>query len=273
MVDRCDDPLFGAIPERVLLRDAPLVRVLGQVRFTKIAKIAEESYIANFQEAIRTAYPRFHSDVVQGVELNLNLGGQELQPRVTNSVIWRFLDASKMYRVSLSQDAITLETAKYVSREDFLDRFNFILYCLQETIRPSVVERIGFRYANRLHGEEVLSSLDELVHPELLNVVQPNFAHQIDISMSEVTGTTAEGKLIVRYGLAPADYSYDPDMNPPINERSWVLDVDSYSTACAGSEFDAQTMREALDKVADRAYAFFRWSIKDKFLERFGATQ
>ena len=48
MADRCDDPLFGEIPERVLLSDAPLVRVLGQVRFPKIVKIGEESYIAEF---------------------------------------------------------------------------------------------------------------------------------------------------------------------------------------------------------------------------------
>ena len=53
MADRCSDPLFGEVPDRVLLSGAPLVRVLGQVKFPRIAKIAEESYIANFQEAIR----------------------------------------------------------------------------------------------------------------------------------------------------------------------------------------------------------------------------
>jgi len=61
MADRCDDPLFGEVPERVLLSSAPLVRVLGQVKFPRIAKIAEESYIANFQEAIRGEYPHFQS--------------------------------------------------------------------------------------------------------------------------------------------------------------------------------------------------------------------
>jgi len=270
MADRCDDPLFGEIPERVLLSDAPLVRVLGQVRFPKIVKIAEESYIAEFQEAIRKEYPHFQSDVIQGVELNL--AGEALQHRVMNTVIWRFFDPTKVLRVSLSQDAITLETASYVSRDDFLSRLGFILNSLQETIGPSLVQRVGFRYVDRLQGEELLASLDSLIQQELLNVLQPNLTSQIEISMTEVTGTTKEGKLIARYGLAPANFSHDPDIAPPVGERSWVLDVDSYSTNCAGQEFDAKMLCGELDKVAARAYAFFRWSITDAFLEKFGAN-
>ena len=148
MADRCDNPLFGEISQRVLLRDALLVRVLGQVRFPKIFKIAEESYIAEFQEAIRQEYPHFQSDMTQGVELKL--AGGTLQHRVMNTVIWRFFDPTKVLRVSLSQDAITLETASYVSRDDFLSRLDFILNSVQETIGPSLVQRVGFRYVDRL---------------------------------------------------------------------------------------------------------------------------
>lgn len=271
MGKRFDDPLFGDIPDRELLSDAPLVRVLGQVRFPKIVKIADESYIADFQEAIRKEYPHFQSDVVQGVELNL--AGQELQHRVMNTVIWRFFDPSRVLRVSLSQDGITLETAKYVSRDDFLKRLGFVLSRLQETIDPRFVQRVGFRYVDRLQGEELLGSLDELIQPELLNVLKPNLTSNIDISMTEITSTTKEGKLIARYGLAPMNYSHDPDTAPPVNERSWVLDVDSYSTGCAGQAFDAKMLCGELDKVAARAYAFFRWSITDQFLKQFGVNQ
>lgn len=271
MADRGDDPLFGGIPKSVHLADAPLVRVLGQVRFPKIVKISEESYIADFQEAIRKKYPHFQSDVVKGVELNL--AGEELQHRMMSSVIWRFSDPSRAIRVSLAQDAITLETASYVSRDDFLGRLSFILECLNKTIVPSSVERVGFRYVDRLHNDEHLESLAQLIQPELLNVLQPNLTPKIEISMTEITGATAEGKLIARYGLAPAGFSHDPEVAPPVKTRSWVLDVDSYSINCAGQEFDVRMLHDKLDKVAARAYAFFRWSITKEFLERFGATQ
>lgn len=269
MADRCDDPLFGEVPERVLLSDAPLVRVLGQVKFPRIAKIAEESYIANFQEAIRGEYPHFQSDTIQGVDIVIT--GNEVRPRQLTTTIWRFFDARRVLRVSLGPDAITLETASYVSRGDFLRRLEFILTKLVETIRPALVERVGFRYVDRLDDPDDLNSLSELIHAELLNVLQSELLRHIDISMTEITGTTKEGKIIARYGLAPPQFSHDPDMAPPIGVKSWVLDVDSFSTNCAGQAFNTQMLCAELDKVAARAYAFFRWGVTEKFLERFGA--
>ncbi|WP_172721030.1 TIGR04255 family protein [Pseudooceanicola lipolyticus] len=269
MADRCDDPLFGEVPERVPLSNAPLVRVLGQVKFPRIAKISEETYIADFQEAIRGEYPHFQHDMIQG--LDIVLVGNELKPRQLTTFVWRFFDASRALRVSLGPDAITLETGKYESRNDFLARFEFILEKLFETIRPSLVERVGFRYVDRLQASDDLETLPELVHPELLNVLQSGLVQHIDISMTEITGTTKEGKIIARYGLAPPQYSHDPEMAPPVSEKSWVLDVDSYSTNCAGQSFDTQMLCSELDNVAARAYAFFRWSVTEKFLERFGA--
>lgn len=269
MADRCDDPLFGEVPDRVLLSNAPLVRVLGQVKFPRISKIAEESYIADFQEAIRDEYPHFQSDTIQGVDIVVN--GNEVKPRQVTTVIWRFFDARKVLRVSLGPDAITLETASYVSRDDFLSRFEFILGKLVETIRPSLVQRVGFRYFDRLQDPADLEAISDLVHPELLNILQSGLVQHIDISMTEITGATKEGRIIARYGLAPPKFSHDVEMAPPVGVKSWVLDVDSYSTNCEGQSFDTQMLCTELDKVAARAYAFFRWSVTERFLERFGA--
>lgn len=271
MSARSDDPLFGEVPERVLLASAPLIRVLGQVKFPKIVKISDETYIGDFQEAIRHLYPHLQKDLVQGVELNV--AGPTLQHTTTTTVIWRFFDLEQVIRVSLSSDAITLETARYVSRDDFLQRMKVVLEALQATIKPSIVQRVGFRYVDRLQGPECLGDLSALIQQELLNVVQPNLMKYIDISMTEVSGDTREGKLIARYGLAPPNYSHDPSMAPPVPEKSWVLDVDSFSTRCAGQAFEAKMLCDELDKVAARAYAFFRWSVTDRFLERFGATK
>src|SRR5690606_31729095 len=102
-------------------------------------------------------------------------------------------------------------------------------------------------------------------------VLHSDLLRHIDFSMTEITGTTKEGKIIARYGLAPPQFSHDPDMAPPIGVKSWVLDIDSFSTNCAGQAFDTQMLCAELDKVAARAYAFFRWGVTEKFLERFGA--
>ncbi len=104
-------------------------------------------------------------------------------------------------------------------------------------------------------------------------MLQSGLIQHIDKSMTEITGTTKEGKIIARYGLAPPNFSHDPDMVPPVQEQRWVLDVDSYSTDYDGQEFDTKMLLIELDMVAARAYAFFRWSVTEKFLERFGAKQ
>ncbi len=255
----------------MLLDNAPLVRVLGQVKFPRIAKIAEESYIADFQGAIRGEYPHFMNETIHG--LDIVLAGNEMKQRPITSVIWRFFDSSEVIRVSLMPDAIALETAAYVSRMDFLSRFELILEKLVMTVRPSLVERVGFRYVDRLLDPDDLACLSDLIHPELLNVLQSGLMQHIDVSMTEITGITKEGRIIARYGLAQPNFSHDPDMVPPVQEKSWVLDVDSYSTDHERQEFDTKMLLIELDKVAARAYAFFRWSVTEKFLERFGAGQ
>ncbi len=270
MANRSTDPLFGEVPERLMLSNAPLVRVIGQVRFSKIVKISEEPYIADFQEAIRGDYPHFQGDKIQAVELNLTDG--TMQHRTVNSVVWRFFDAERVIRVSLGSDAITLETAKYTSRNDFLGRLKTLLLALQETIKPSLAQRVGFRYVDRLQGDALMQELPELIQPELLNVLQPTLMQHIDYSMTEIQSRTKEGNLIARYGMAPPEFSHDPDMAPPVSDKSWVLDIDSFSTSCAGNKFSADTLHDELDKVAARAYAFFRWSVADEFINRFGGS-
>ena len=268
---RSKDPLFGKVSERILLKDAPLVRALGQVTFPKIVKISEESYIGDFQEAIRGDYPHLQRDNIQSVEVNVDQS--DMQHQTTETVIWRFLDLERIFRVSLRTDAITLETARYESREEFMKRLKVVLNALSSTIKPAAVTRVGFRYVNRIKGEKYVGSLSKLIRPELLNVLQPNLLQHIEYSMTDIVCQTKEGKLIVRNGMVPPKFTHDPDLAPPVEDTSWVFDIDSFSTNCEGSEFEPKFLCEELSKVAARAYTFFRWGITDQFLQSFGATE
>jgi len=49
---------FGPVVPAVPLPGAPLVFVVAQARFERIASIVAEEFIAAFQEAIRGSYPR-----------------------------------------------------------------------------------------------------------------------------------------------------------------------------------------------------------------------
>lgn len=269
MTARDHDPFFGKVPERVHLEAAPLVRVLAQVRFPRILKIADEAYIGDFQEAIRREYPNLEPEMVRGIHLDVNDNG--ISHRVQEAIVWRFLDKEKTHRVSLSQDFITLEAARYGTREDFLARFGALISALQKTICPSNATNIGFRYINRMSGDDALSRLPAVVRPELLNVLQASFLPYVETSMTELSAATLEGRLLVRFGLAPAGFTHDPSTAPAVPERSWVLDVDS--TLETDAEFEASALQERLESAAGRAYSFFRWSVQPAFLDQYGRAK
>lgn len=258
------DPLFGAIPERVQLGQAPLVRVLGQVTYPRMAKILHEVNISDFQDAIYVDYPVFRLDEMH--EIGLAATKNNFAPRQSTSQIWRFFDANEIYRISLGPDSIALETLVYLSRNDFLSRFNFILKSLFETINPRQVDRVGMRYVNRL---ENIENLSKFIRPELLNVMtQPNLVNHVDFSMTQMNGATREGQVVIHYGIIPPNVSHDHDIMVPSDRKSWILDVDSSTAACSGNLFDSRLL-EVLDSLASRAYAVFRWATTPDLLDHF----
>ncbi|RRH76581.1 TIGR04255 family protein [Falsigemmobacter faecalis] len=261
------DPLSGPIPDRVHLPSSPLVRVLAQVKFTRIAKISDERYISDFQEAIRADLPHFEADTVHNLDIQIN--GAEITPRQATTVVWRFFDPSRIHRLTLAPDALTLETTAYTTRQDFLGQFSAYLSCLADTIRPSLIDRLGVRYVDRISDPKDLSNLAALLRPELAGVLQPQLLNKVEVSMTEISAVTSEGKLVARYGLLPGNTSHDPEMLPPSSERSWVLDIDSSTLRLSGMPFDTAQLYAELDSLAGRAYSFFRWGVTEEFLNRF----
>ena len=55
---KSNNPFAGPEPQEVYLPEAPLVKVLCQIRFPTIASIDKKEFIAPFQEAIRHNYPK-----------------------------------------------------------------------------------------------------------------------------------------------------------------------------------------------------------------------
>lgn len=268
--DQHQAPLFGDVPKSVRLDNAPLARVSWCVKFARISKIEVERYIAEFQEAIREKYPRFERGVAMGVDVAV--AGGTVEPRPVSSVLWRLSDATNSFRVILGADSVILDTNKYVSRDDFLSRFEFVLNNLGATIRPSLVEEVSVKYLDRLTNADDLEALPSLINERLLNVLHPPLVDNIELSMSEITGRTEEGRINARFGLLPPNFSHEPSVIEPIDRANWLLDVTATSKGCDGKDFDAIALTQELSKAAARAYAFFRWSVTKEFLNRFGAT-
>lgn len=257
------NPLVDPSPEEVPLKNAPLERVLVQVRFPLIASLNNVGFIGPFQEAIRDAYPVLRPEQARGIAI-----GPQGASATSSPVTWRFNEVEGAWRVSLAPTFVALETSSYTSRTDFLDRLRVVLDALIEHVGPQRFDRLGVRYIDRVTGES-LEDIGQLVRPEVLGVVSTPMAEHAVHSLCETLFTVEaeEAKLFARWGTIPAQTLVDPALEP-LGERSWILDLDMFSEG--ERDLDRDELLESTRAYAERTYSFFRWAVTKVFLKRFG---
>ena len=258
------NPLTAQPPEEVPLKDAPLIRVIAQVRFPPILSIEKKDFVGSFQEAIREKYPILQPEQTQ----TFVLGPQGVvQP--TFQVTWRFIDTAGSWRVSLAPNFMALETTAYSSRRDFLERLEHLLIAFDKSFNPQIIERFGLRYIDRLIGQD-LQNISSLVKPEMAGLMAAEFREYIHQTVNESLFVIPKGgeKIIARWGLMPGGATFDPDAIEPVAEASWILDIDM--SLSKNREFCIEELMSEGRCFAERIYTFFRWSVKDEFLRRFG---
>ena len=189
---KIEDPLTGRAPAAVPLKDAPLVRVLAQVRFPPITSIERPEFIAPFQEAIRATYPVLRPERGQGF---LFVGEGAPSHTTPTQVIWRFHDTASAWRVSLAPEFLAIETTEYRSRTDFLARLETIVMALATHVGPQTIDRFGLRYIDRVRDVDA-ARIGELVRPEVLGVlgtpIAGNLQYSLNESLLQVPGTTSQ---------------------------------------------------------------------------------
>ncbi len=262
---RSPNPLAAPVPQEVHLEAAPLVRVVAQVRFPLVASIEQRDFIAPFQEAIRREYPALRPEKNFGMVVGSN-GLVETQAPTTT---WRFEDLSGDWRASLAPSFVALETTRYSSRADFLDRFERLLRATRDHVDPQVVDRLGIRYIDQVpwSGPEDFGRLvaADVAGPLLWpvgDVVKQAITQNIFMLPEDA------GELMVRWGLVPTNSTIDPSAVEPSDSPSWILDLDAYMNRA--QPFDVEALLERTRFFAERVYTFFRWMVTEEFLRQFG---
>ncbi len=263
MSNLADDPFFGPAPDTLPLKSAPLASVLVQVNFTEVFNIANQAYIANFQDRIRSDYPISQQD--QGITMQMTQTG----PQPTAVPNWRFIDADKHWRVTLTTNFFSLESREYTSRPDFVERVYKIATALNDTIAPNLVTRIGVRYINRVYGE-AYQNIDNLIRQEVLGIGTQNYRSHLETAISHVVCRTKEGRMSARWGLLPENQTHDPNVMPAISQPSWFLDTDVFKDYTRPETLSPEAIKGQTMSLATRAYAFFRWAVDDEFLRLHG---
>ena len=264
-------PLTPTPMPEIPLSQAPLTRVIAQVRFPPILAIRDPDKVAVLQEALRETYPNLSQDQVHSMELT---GGQT--PNIRQSSIWRLADGEKNapWRVSLGVDFVALETSSYESRDDFLDRLSAVTTAVEQAFKPASASRLGLRYIDRLTGEAV-DRVGELILPEVLGIIRPlrnshpALAESVIHLMTEAQFLAQDGARVQgRWGQLPKNATYDPDTLEPIAKPSWILDLDMFTTE--SQPFSSEELLTTATGFAKSLYWLFRKMVTEEFLRFYG---
>lgn len=258
------DPFVAPPPVEVPLKDAPLVRVIAQLRFPEILSIEQRDFVAPFQEAIRKTYSVLRQEQTQGILLSPS-GTTQAKPQIA----WRFSDTDGHWRVSLTPEFLALETTKYVSRSDFFSRLESLAQALAEHVEPAQIDRLGVRYIDRITGDAV-DDIAKLVRPEVRGITGTIAATHAVHALSESTFELPGARVLARWGCLPPGATVDPAAIEPANEKSWILDLDMFSSV--PMPFVVERVIAEAQRYAERVYTVFRWAVTDAFLERYGGT-
>jgi uncharacterized protein (TIGR04255 family) len=262
-----DVPFGHSVPEVDLPR-APLVYVIAQARFERIASVSNESFVAGFQEAVRDVYPLMRKDQQAGILIGTD---GRVVPGESSNITWRFDQDPEQWQLTLSPDAITLTTSRYTRRRDFIARLQHAITAAEKHLRVRFCERLGIRYIDRVTDEQLLARLPELVKPEVLGVaclpLGESDTEQIHCFSDTVYRMVDNVDLHARWGILPAKATFDPGIEAS-DVQSWILDLDMYTTR--QETFDPGALTAKAEVMCERIYRFFRWVVTDEFLMAHG---
>lgn len=263
-MEKSMNPLRTEAPKEIPLDNAPLIRVIGQIRFPLVESINDGKPIAPFQEEVKGSFPVLRKDVLPG--LIVTPAGLTQGPEKT---IWRFSNIEETWRLSLAPDFVAIETTKYVSRTDFLSRLRTVYGIVNEHFGISIIDRIGLRYIDRITVTEIEDVL-RLISPEATGILSTPLAADAELVFQEnvLKLPEVEGKLRARWGVLPPNSTVDPSAIEPSPDQTWILDLDAYSTP--KKAYTEDEMVALLDKFAEKSYSVFRWIVTDEFLNRYG---
>lgn len=248
------------IVEHERLSRPPLKAMLGQVRFPPVLLILERSYVAGFQEAVRSEYPELAEETQFGVLVGPN-GPVQTQP----SKQWRLSTTDGRWSISLAQDALTLEAAaaQYTYYHEFRARFAEIWPAAIRTLRPQRRVQQGLRYVNHIDAERAPSEWRELINPQLLGAIgSPELGDDVEQAVSDYRFRRPDGTLALKHGLVRAG---------PDRKAGYLLDFD-YFTQEPG-DISTDEVLTTFDRFHDVIYPLFRWCITERAAELFRTTE
>lgn len=130
-----------------------------------------------------------------------------------------------------------------------------------------MIDRLGIRYIDQVVGER-LKNIKQLIRSEICGIVGTGAAGYVQSALTEAVFNLGDAQVLARWGHLPKGATTDPSAIVPIEEASWILDMDMSRTK--QRPFVAELIVEDAKRFAKRIYSLFRWVVTPDFLRTYG---
>lgn len=190
--------LFAANDHRYLYARSPLAEVICQLRFPTILSIGAKEP-AEFQEAIRSEYPRYAARSEYPIPKLTGVGtpnpSVQPQPPVTN---YNFVSQDGKWKVNLTNSFIALSSIGYRQWEDFAQRLDVVLAHFIRTYQPAFFERIGLRYVNAFSRKAV--GMEDMLWDDLIQSAYLGILGEPDVDEKTVSKCSLDVEMALEGG-------------------------------------------------------------------------
>lgn len=246
------------------LAHPPLAVVVCQIRYEQNLGVGDGDTGLSIHEDLggrEGDYPTIEPQQIMSAQIEMGPAGlASLGAAAFPRRGWRMRSSDKKWIVSLMPDHVTLETTNYTTwRSDFRPRLAALLDSVSRNIKPSVLERVGLRYVNRLSDSQRTSASDwrGAVRDELLGpVADPfwstgveTFQAQADLDLGD------DRRCLFRQGVIVDDSE---------GVEGYLLDYDVYRQV--PRRFDSSDLMEVLNGFNQAALTLFHRSITPEYL-------
>lgn len=213
-----------------------------ELRFPTIFEIEDARPPEAFWKILRQDFP--DHEVLANV--NVRPGS------VVTTNAHQFRSKRARWVVVLRPSAITLETARYDSFEEFEEQLRLVIAAAAKTVDSDFFTRVGLRYINVLPCQT--DSIEGWLNEGLVLPLSQGVFGDVNLYWQQVHGKTESGGYTFQHGVNANDGQHP-------SQRGYVLDYDFFDQEVAVMDTLA-TVR----KLHDLEFSLFSWTLGEKAL-------
>lgn len=247
-------------PSTEKLERSPLSLVVCQVRHEHTLAASDPKRAVAIHEVIKADYPSLDEQSSQEMNISAGaLGVQTLPGQVSRG--WRMRSQDQALTAVVMPEFFSLETTRYGDWKEFRGRLETLTTAVAQSIGPSLEQRIGLRFIDRITHPDVTGAKDweRWIHPSFLGpIAHEVLGRSVDTTQQIVQLDAEDGRsVILRHGC-----SRDPG---PAGEWVYMLDNDCFIQR--GQSFDVDRIMSEVDQLHRLALQIFQAAITQDLYE------